>query len=123
MPFQLCYASTATRELSRNDLLEILTYARKRNAEDAITGLLLFHGGHFLQVLEGDAEKVRACFKRICDDNRHTQITLLFEELVSPAQYPDWSIGFQSLDGSEWMEFPVEDESKRDLRALTKTAH
>lgn len=120
MPFQLCYASTATREMRRNDLLELLTYARRRNAEDGVTGLLLFQGGHFLQVLEGEAEPVRATFKRICQDDRHTRIALLFEDLVSRRQYRDWSMGFQALDGSEWMEFPNDDGSEKDLRAMAE---
>jgi hypothetical protein len=121
MPFQLCYASTATRELTRADLLEILSYARQHNAEKGITGLLLFQGGHFLQVLEGEADQVRDLFKHISKDERHEQVTLLFEELVSQSQYPDWSMGFQALDGTEWMEFPQEDSAPNDLRALAQT--
>lgn len=121
MPFQLCYASTATRELTREDLLEILTLARQHNARQGITGLLLFQGGHFLQVLEGEADPVRQLFTHICEDERHHQVILLFEELVSQSQYPDWSMGFQALDGSEWMEFPQEDSSPHDLRALAQT--
>lgn len=121
MPFQLCYASSATHDFSRDELLELLTYARKSNAEKGITGLLLFQGGHFLQVLEGEPNEVRGLFKQIAKDERHADIALLFEELVSQAQYPDWSMGFQTLDGSEWMEFPSEDSNPRDLRALAQT--
>jgi len=121
MPFQLCYASTATRDFSRDELLELLTNARKHNADKGITGLLLFQGGHFLQVLEGEASAVRELFKQIAKDERHTDIALLFEELVSQSQYPDWSMGFQAFDGSEWMEFPKEDSNQQDLRALAQT--
>lgn len=121
MPFQLCYASTATRDLSRTDLLDLLTQARTFNAEQGITGLLLFQDGHFLQVLEGEADKVRHLFKHIARDDRHSQVALVFEEFVSQPQYPDWSMGFQALDGSELMEFPQEDGEERDLRSLAKT--
>jgi len=120
MPFQLCYASTATRAMQRADLLELLTDARKHNASVGVTGLLLFQGGHFLQVLEGDAAAVRGLFKRICADQRHDTIALLFEELVSEPQYRDWSMGFQALDGSEWMEFPNDDGSEKDLRSMAE---
>lgn len=121
MPFQLCYASTTTGEMHRDDLLDLLAYARKRNAADGVTGLLLFQDGHFLQVLEGDPGPVRAAFKRICDDQRHTKIVVLFQELVSERQYPDWSMGFQVLDGNEFMEFPNEDGAEADLRAMAST--
>jgi hypothetical protein len=120
MPFQLCYASTATCEMPRDELLALLTYARKRNADDGVTGLLLFQGGHFVQVLEGEPQSVRTTFKRICGDARHTRIALLFEELVSERQYRDWSMGFQALDGSEWMEFPNEDGTEKDLRSMAE---
>jgi len=121
MPFQLCYASTATRELKRDDLLEILSYARQHNAEHGITGLLLFQDGHFVQVLEGEPEPVRQLYQHICQDERHGHIALLFEEFVSRSQYPDWSMGFQALDGTEWMEFPQEDSDPHNLRALAQT--
>ncbi|NBC49469.1 MAG: hypothetical protein GVY22_16145 [Gammaproteobacteria bacterium] len=121
MPFQLCYASTATRDFTRNDLLKLLSAARAYNAEQGITGLLLYQDGHFLQVLEGEMDKVRALFKRICEDDRHTKVALLFEELVSQPQYPDWSMGFQALDGSELMEFPQEDGQEKDLRSVAQT--
>jgi hypothetical protein len=44
----------------------------------------------------------------------------LFEELVSEREYRDWSMGFQALDGSEWMEFPNDDGSEKDLRAMAE---
>lgn len=121
MPFQLCYASTATHPFNRSELLELLTQARAFNADQGINGLLLFQDGHFLQVLEGEMDKVRKLFKRICEDPRHNQIALLFEELVSEAQYPDWSMGFQALDGTELMEFPQEDGREKDLRSVAQT--
>lgn len=121
MPFQLCYASTATRAFTRDDLLQILAHARQHNAEQGITGLLLFQDGHFLQVLEGEAAPIRALFKQICKDERHHRIALLFEEFVSQHQYPDWSMGFQAMDGTEWMEFPQEDSHQRDIRTLAQT--
>lgn len=121
MPFQLCYASTATCDFTRNDLLELLTKARAHNTEQGITGLLLFQDGHFLQVLEGEMDQVRNLFKQITRDERHHQVTLLFEEFVSQPQYPDWSMGFQALDGTELMEFPLEDGQEKDLRSLAQT--
>jgi hypothetical protein len=121
MPFQLCYASQATRELNRADLLDLLTEARQFNAAHDLTGLLLFQDGHFLQVLEGEPEQVRSLFQRIKKDPRHNQVELIFEEIVSQSEYPDWSMGFQALDGSELIEFPSEDGQEHDLRTLART--
>ncbi|MEL7487882.1 MAG: BLUF domain-containing protein, partial [Pseudomonadota bacterium] len=50
---QILYASLAAAELGLDDLENILATARRRNKKDDITGLLLFGGGRFFQVIEG----------------------------------------------------------------------
>jgi hypothetical protein len=120
MPFQLGYVSTATGSMLRQDLLALLTVARRVNREHRVSGLLLFDGTHFLQVLEGEEEAVREVFNRIAQDTRHTDLDILFEEQVPAAQYEGWSMGFQALDGAEWMEFPDEDGEPGDLRHMVE---
>lgn len=117
MPFQLGYVSTACREMRREDLVRILDISRSLNQENGVTGLLLFHGGHFLQVLEGNEAAVRETFARIREDRRHQQVKVLFESAVDPGEFADWNMGFQALDGSEWLEFPHPDGKPKDLRA------
>ena len=117
MPFQLGYVSTASHEMRRDDLVQILEIARSINRVNGVTGLLLFHGGHFLQVLEGKEEAVRETFARIREDRRHRQLEVLFESEVDEGEFADWSMGFQALDGSEWLEFPHPDGEPKDLRA------
>jgi hypothetical protein len=118
MPFQLGYVSTATSPMLREDLLAILTVARRINRENHVSGLLLFDGGHFLQVLEGTEDAVREIFSRISKDTRHSSLKVLFEEQVDSPQFEDWSMGFQALDGAEWMEFPKADGQPSDLRHM-----
>jgi len=118
MTFQLGYVSTATREMRRDDLIALLREAREINQANAVTGLLLFQDGHFMQVLEGDEAVVRETFGRISRDNRHCDVAVLFEDAARDRHYPDWSMGFQSLDGSEWLEFPSADGRPKDLRAV-----
>jgi hypothetical protein len=120
MPFQLGYVSTATGQMLREDLLALLTVARRVNREHHVSGLLLFDGAHFLQVLEGEEEAVREVFNRIAQDARHADLDILFEEQVSEPQYEGWSMGFQALDGAEWMEFPGEDGEPGDLRQMVE---
>ena len=50
---QLIYASYATREMSNEDLIDLLEKSRQRNSRQNITGLLLYAEKKFLQVLEG----------------------------------------------------------------------
>jgi len=118
MPFQLGYVSTATGQMMRQDLLALLTVARRINRESGVTGLLLFDGRQFLQVLEGSEERVREIFGRIARDTRHCGVDVLFEEALETPEFADWSMGFQALDGAEWMEFPGEDGQPGDLRQM-----
>jgi hypothetical protein len=118
MPFQLGYVSTASHEMRRDDLIEILRTARARNDANGVTGLLLYQGGHFLQVLEGRETAVRETFGRIQADARHRDIRVMFEHVVTEPEFDDWSMGFQSLDGHEWLEFPDLDGGTKDLRAV-----
>ncbi len=120
MPFQLGYVSTATKQMLRDDLLEILTVARRNNQGAEITGLLLFDGGNFLQVLEGKEDVVRHVFSRIARDDRHRDLSVLFEEQVDTPQFEQWSMGFQAIDGVDWMEFPNATDQPEGLRRMLK---
>lgn len=97
----LTYFSAATVPFSRGDLLNLLDQSRERNAEVGITGMMLFHDAHFVQVLEGPDEHVRATFARICQDTRHRSIHVELEDSVEERMFPDWSMGFRDVaDGS-----------------------
>ena len=82
MPFHLGYVSTATGQMLREDVLAILSVARRINHEKRVTGLLLFDGRSFLQVLEGDEDAARETYDRIAKDERHRDLVVLFEEQV-----------------------------------------
>lgn len=120
MPFQLGYVSTATKQMLRDDLIRILQVARRNNQGEGITGLLLFDGGNFLQVLEGEKDVVSRVFSRIDRDDRHRDLTVLFEEQVDAPQFEQWSMGFQAIDGVDWMEFPNTTDQPEGLRSMVK---
>jgi len=51
MMISLIYVSTADHLLSNEELLEILHISRKNNEVGPVTGMLLYKGGNFMQVL------------------------------------------------------------------------
>ena len=59
---RIVYLSTATRLMSDVELMDVLRVSRENNARDKVTGLLLYQGGNFIQLLEGDADAVAAVF-------------------------------------------------------------
>ena len=56
--FQLIYASAAVKPFTPQELTVLLAKARKKNSSMDISGMLLYHAGSFLQVLEGPDDAV-----------------------------------------------------------------
>lgn len=96
MLHRLVYSSRATTDLSASEITDILTHARRRNARDGITGLLLYHDRSILQVLEGGLAQVDACYARIQGDNRHTQLRLLSRAPCEKKFFSDWFMGYEA---------------------------
>ncbi|MBV9931413.1 MAG: BLUF domain-containing protein [Alphaproteobacteria bacterium] len=88
----LTYTSRASLDLSAQDLAAIHDTARHLNALDGITGLLIFDGVRFLQIVEGSEEAVDSLVDRLRADPRHGGIELRDERRVEARSFPDWSM-------------------------------
>lgn len=51
--------------------------ASARNEQGNVTGILLFDGLHFFQLLEGPEAEVKTIYQQICRDNRHYNLVEL----------------------------------------------
>lgn len=98
---EISYISTATSAMSTQDLLALLQQSRKNNADNGVTGMLLYGNGTFLQVLEGDERAVDALIANIRKDPRHTNLKMLHRKTVERRQYSDWSMGFKRISDKE----------------------
>jgi hypothetical protein len=100
--FRILYSSIATRPMSENDLQSLLASARVHNQDASVTGMLVYNGGDFLQVLEGEASKVLQTFNRIERDPRHQKdsITTLQRGSFGGRLFDGWSMGFKVIGGS-----------------------
>lgn len=56
---------------------EMVSIANRRNMRSDVTGILLFNGSHFFQLLEGPEEQVQMIYRAICQDPRHYNIVEL----------------------------------------------
>ncbi len=102
----LIYASSATQMMSQVDLVTILKKSHENNAREDITGMLLYRGGNFLQVLEGPEAAVDKRFKVIMDDPRHKQVTLLLKRPVDKRYFENWEMGFTNIDMLDTSKLP-----------------
>jgi hypothetical protein len=96
---QIVYASAAAEPFSADALKLLLAKARTRNATYGVTGMLLYHGGSFLQVLEGYEADVEIIFAFILRDPRHLNVNVLHRQTIQHREFPEWSMGFLSASG------------------------
>lgn len=94
---QLIYMSVSAKELSSEDLEQILNASRRNNIEKNVTGLLVVKGKTFLQVLEGESETIKPLFQKLKEDQRHRDISIISWEVTEKRDFPQWSMGFKNL--------------------------
>jgi hypothetical protein len=102
---QLIYASDMAGA-QESELASIVKSAALHNRENQVTGMLLYSGGNFMQVLEGEPSQVLATYERICRDPRHRNILLLLQEPVQQRHFSKWSMGFKRLSAEHVQKFP-----------------
>ena len=102
---QLVYASAATRPFTPEALKALLAKARVRNQMFGVTGMLLYHTGSFLQVLEGPENGVDRILASILKDPRHSTARTLSRLTVGRREFEAWSMGF--VDTSSALTQPV----------------
>jgi len=93
----LAYVSSATEPFSRESLLQLLEHSRRNNAACGITGMLLYRGGNFMQVIEGEKTVVQQLHSRILRDPRHGGCITLLQGPIEARAFPEWSMGFRDL--------------------------
>lgn len=122
MIHRLLYVSTAADALTAPELEAILRTAQARNAALGLTGLLVFTGRHFMQLLEGEPDAVEAVFAAICADERHHDVAKLIAEPAQDRAFPDWSMALQTPEGAEVapeQAFVVDDATIRESLPMT----
>ncbi len=103
----LVYISTAVADLDANDLAKILSSSQLKNSASAVTGLLLYSGDHFIQVLEGSADAVAEIFvDRISEDPRHSKIVTLVHEKIERRSFDSWSMALKNIEPEKLTDIP-----------------
>lgn len=88
----LTYTSLASLDLSSRDVEEILRTAREVNAIEGITGLLVFNGTHFMQIVEGSEQAIDDLLERLRRDRRHSGVEVRDVRFIEERSFPDWSM-------------------------------
>ena len=96
----LTYTSLARLDLETSDLEDIHRTAREQNVLDGITGLLVFNGTHFLQIIEGAEVAIDDLVERLRRDPRHTGFEIRDRQKVEARSFPDWSMELVRVNAS-----------------------
>ncbi|MGM0504454.1 MAG: BLUF domain-containing protein, partial [Bacteroidota bacterium] len=95
---QIVYVSFSVKDLTENDLEELLVDIRKRNKVQKVTGLLLYNDGTFIQLIEGKTGIIQNLYEKIKNDRRHSNVVLLLDESIKKRAFPDWTMGYYKLN-------------------------
>ena len=94
-PLHVVYVSQLAPGESCAAFSAICRWARPRNLERGISGVLLFDGERFLQWLHGGHDEVSRLMAAIAADPRHAAVRVLLQApLPAAATDPRWRAGF-----------------------------
>ncbi|QLD12103.1 BLUF domain-containing protein [Microbacterium oleivorans] len=91
------YTSNARAPFGDDELRDLLAQSRASNARKDLTGMLLYRGGRFVQVLEGPEQTVRDLLATIAADPRHADMRVLIEQPIGRREFSDWTMGYQPI--------------------------
>jgi len=90
----ISYVSTANPNLTDTDVHNLFENIKLNNKKYNITGILMYSGGNFFQVLEGEENKVRALFNKIKKDYRHYDIIKIFDREIVSKSFSNYQSSF-----------------------------
>lgn len=99
--YRLVYTSARSSNCSDEEIEKILAASRKNNKELNVTGILIHTKDRFLQVLEGDRDKVTALYNKIEKDDRHGGSIMRFCEPVIKRYFSDWNMASKKVRSND----------------------
>jgi hypothetical protein len=102
---QLAYFSSVVAHPPPFEIERILSTSRENNRRRGITGMLVFDGHNFLQILEGAKDPILRLFDVIKEDRRHTGVIEILQQPVAQRDFPDWPMAFRDLS-TGGMDYP-----------------
>ena len=112
----LIYTSWARPGIAAGDVDSILASARTNNPLEGITGLLIFNGNAFMQILEGAGSAIDALLERLSTDPRHSNMSIRDSRIIEERTFGSWSMAFLRLDEQRFEgDGAVEHALRKDL--------
>ena len=98
---EFLYCSLLAPGQSTEVVGRIVTLARTRNAQEEITGLLVFDGMRFCQHVEGPRRNVLRLLDRLESDPRHIGMQVVYEGGLAQRRFRHFELGLAEVEDSE----------------------
>jgi hypothetical protein len=89
---QLIYKSRLNPSVDWNEIIGIAEQARRNNATNNMTGILVNYQDQVLQILEGENKALSTLFLKIANDPRHSQVELLKFGAIPTRHFGNWKM-------------------------------
>lgn len=121
MLYELIYSSRSTPAITSKTLENILDISTLKNLENNITGLLIFDGSTFCQILEGEKDVLEATYERIKNDSRHIDAEIFHIGEIEDRNFAQWSMSFkriqQKIEPTNWTDWIAAQEQIANISA------
>ena len=95
---RLLYSSKSKSDITGQDIADILATSQKNNQLEDITGILVYGGNLFMQVLGGPELAVLKLYVKICEDERNSLNKIIYISYTDRRMFGDWSMGTIECD-------------------------
>ncbi|STX51499.1 regulatory protein (GGDEF domain) [Legionella busanensis] len=96
--YHLIYKSQAKMPFNTSQLTQLAKIARFKNFTQQVSGLLIYSGQEFFQILEGRLDSIESIYNSILNDKRHKDIVLLVKEPITNRTFWRWNMGLTIID-------------------------
>lgn len=83
------------------ELAQISIFGREKNFRLGITGILFFHEGRWLHIMEGESDAIDTLIDSFAKDNRQANMHTLIDAEVPRRGIADWHMASFKMSGSE----------------------
>lgn len=94
---ELIYTSLAIPNASHENVADILASSQRNNKMRDVTGLLLFDGDRYIQILEGSPENIDIIYGAITQDKRHFALELIHRGDIEGRAFTNWRMAYEEL--------------------------
>ena len=91
---RLAYVSYPAADLPPTEVSRIIQVSRTNNHANAITGVLVYTGTDFAQLIEGRPDAVDRLWRKLKADPRHHDVLAFIDEPTERAWFDTWRMGY-----------------------------